>query len=191
MTISFVVILVTACGMALLARRLKLPYTVVLVVAGLIVSYINGAGEAGRLGIDIKLSPELLLQFFLPILLFEAAFHVDLGEFLENKRAILFLAVPGVIIGMLLVTALFVPAAQMIGNDLPWQVALLIAAMLAATDPISVVALFKEFTVSKRLGIIIEGESLINDGTSRIQYHPNQRASFKRACPTVTRTTRH
>ena len=83
MTVSFVAILMVACVMALLARRLKLPYTVVLVVAGLIVSYINGAGEAGKLGIDIKLTPELLLQIFLPILLFEAAFHVDLKSFLE------------------------------------------------------------------------------------------------------------
>jgi CPA1 family monovalent cation:H+ antiporter len=63
-----------------------------------------------------------------------------------------------------------VPAAQVIGINLKWQVALLIAAMLAATDPISVVALFKEFTVSKRLGIIIEGESLINDGIAVVLF---------------------
>jgi CPA1 family monovalent cation:H+ antiporter len=170
MTVSFVVILIVACAMALLARRLKLPYTVVLVVAGLAVSALNGSGDANLLGIEIRLSPELLLQLFLPILLFEAAFHVDLDEFLENKRAILFLAIPGVIVGMLLVTALFVPAAQAIGVDLNWQGGLLIAAMLAATDPISVVALFKEFTVSKRLGIIIEGESLINDGIAVVLF---------------------
>jgi len=170
MTVSFVVILIIACAVALLAKRLRLPYTVVLVVAGLVVSWLNGLGDATKLGIDIQLSPELLLQLFLPILLFEAAFHVDLTEFLENKRAILFLAIPGVIVGMLLTTVLFVPAAQVIGINLKWQVALLIAAMLAATDPISVVALFKEFTVSKRLGIIIEGESLINDGIAVVLF---------------------
>lgn len=170
MTISFVVILIIACAMALLARRLKLPYTVVLVVAGLIVSWLNGSGDANQLGIDIHLTPDLLLQLFLPILLFEAAFHVDLDEFLENKRAILFLAIPGVIVGMLLTTALFVPAAQALGAGLNWQTGLLIAAMLAATDPISVVALFKEFPVSKRLGIIIEGESLINDGIAVVLF---------------------
>ena len=118
MTVSFVAILMVACVMALLARRLKLPYTVVLVVAGLIVSYINGAGEAGKLGIDIKLTPELLLQIFLPILLFEAAFHVDLKSFLENKRAILFLAIPGVIFGMLLTTGLFMATTKAIGLSL-------------------------------------------------------------------------
>ena len=170
MTVSFVVILIIACAVALLAKRLRLPYTVVLVAAGLIVSWLNGLGDATKLGIDIKLSPELLLQLFLPILLFEAAFHVDLTEFLENKRAILFLAIPGVIVGMLLTTVLFVPAAQVIGINLKWQVALLIAAMLAATDPISVVALFKEFSVSKQLGIIIEGESLINDGIAVVLF---------------------
>ena len=60
MSVSFVAILMVACVMALLARRLKLPYTVVLVVAGLIVSYINGAGEAGKLGIDIKTVKETI-----------------------------------------------------------------------------------------------------------------------------------
>ena len=164
MTVSFVAILMVACVMALLAKRMKLPYTVVLVVAGLIVSYINGAGEAGKLGIDIKLTPELLLQLFLPILLFEAAFHVDLNSFWENKRSILFLAIPGVIVGMLLTTGLFMAVTQAFGIPISWQIILLVAAMLAATDPISVVAIFKEFSVSKRLGIIIEGESLINDG---------------------------
>ena len=170
MTVSFVAILMVACVMALLARRLKLPYTVVLVVAGLIVSYINGAGEAGKLGIDIKLTPELLLQIFLPILLFEAAFHVDLKSFLENKRAILFLAIPGVIFGMLLTTGLFMATTKAIGIPVSWQVVLLVAAMLAATDPISVVAIFKEFSVSKRLGIVIEGESLINDGIAVVLF---------------------
>ena len=170
MTVSFVVILIIACVMAVLAKRLKLPYTVMLVTAGLVVSWLNGSGDANKLGIAIHLTPELLLQLFLPILLFEAAFHVDLDEFLENKRAILFLAIPGVIVGMLLTTVIFLPAAQLFGSHLEWQVVLLIASMLAATDPISVVALFKEFTVSKRLGIIIEGESLINDGIAVVLF---------------------
>ena len=167
MAISFVAILVVACGMALLAKRLRLPYTVVLVVAGLIVSALSAGGQ---LGMNLKLTPELLLQLFLPILLFEAAFHVDLKSFLNNKRAILFLAIPGVIIGMVLTTALFMGVGELFQLGLSWQLVLLAAAMLAATDPISVVALFKEFTVSKRLGIIIEGESLINDGIAVVVF---------------------
>jgi CPA1 family monovalent cation:H+ antiporter len=71
---------------------------------------------------------------------------------------------------MLLTTAVFVPLAQQIRPEMVWQVGLLIAAMLAATDPISVVALFKDFSVSKRLGIIIEGESLINDGIAVVLF---------------------
>ena len=65
MTISFVAILIIACAMALLARRLKLPYTVVLVIAGLVASALNGPGDANRLGIDLQLTPDLLLQLFL------------------------------------------------------------------------------------------------------------------------------
>ena len=171
MSVSFVAILVIACGMALLAKRLKMPYTVLLVVAGLAVSLLLDGAPGLREHLEkIKLQPELLLQVFLPILLFEAAFHVDLKSFLNNRRAILFLAIPGVIIGMVLTTAVFVPVAQLIRGDMMWQVGLVTAAMLAATDPISVVALFKEFTVSKRLGIIVEGESLINDGIAVVLF---------------------
>jgi CPA1 family monovalent cation:H+ antiporter len=171
MSVSFVAILVIACGMALLAKRLKVPYTVLLVVAGLAVSLLLDGAPGLREHLEkIKLKPELLLQVFLPILLFEAAFHVDLKSFLNNRRAILFLAIPGVIIGMVLTTAVFVPVAKLIRGDMMWQVGLVTAAMLAATDPISVVALFKEFTVSKRLGIIVEGESLINDGIAVVLF---------------------
>lgn len=171
MSVSFVAILVIACGMALLAKRLKVPYTVLLVVAGLAVSLLLDGAPWLREHLEkIKLKPELLLQVFLPILLFEAAFHVDLKSFLNNRRAILFLAIPGVIIGMLLTTAVFVPVAKLIQDDVVWQVGLVTAAMLAATDPISVVALFKEFTVAKRLGIIVEGESLINDGIAVVLF---------------------
>ena len=171
MSVSFVAILVIACGMALLAKRLKVPYTVLLVVAGLAVSLLLDGAPWLREHLEkIKLKPELLLQVFLPILLFEAAFHVDLKSFLNNRRAILFLAIPGVIIGMVLTTAVFVPVAKLIRGDMMWQVGLVTAAMLAATDPISVVALFKEFTVAKRLGIIVEGESLINDGIAVVLF---------------------
>jgi len=170
MAISFVAILMVACAMALLAKRFKLPYTVVLVAAGLIVSALASAGEAGSFGLDIHLSPELLLQLFLPILLFEAAFHVDLKQFLQNWRPILCLAIPGVIVGMLLTTGFLLLVDQVVSMGLNWQMVLLIAAMLAATDPISVVALFKEFSVSKRLGIVVEGESLINDGVAVVLF---------------------
>ena len=78
--------------------------------------------------------------------------------------------IPGVIVGMLLTTGFFLLVDQVLGMGLSWQMILLIAAMIAATDPISVVALFKEFSVSKRLGIIVEGESLINDGVAVVLF---------------------
>ena len=166
MLVPHLVILVTACGMALLAKRAKVPYTVVLVIAGLIVSAFGPSAVFE----GIKLDPPLLLQVFLPILLFEAAFHVNLKQFLKNWRPIMYLAIPGVMVGMLLSTGLFLLVSELVGLGLGWPMILLIAAMLAATDPISVVALFKEFSVSKRLGIIIEGESLINDGIAVVLF---------------------
>ena len=123
MSVSFVAILVIACSMALLAKRLKVPYTVLLVVAGLAVSLLLDGAPGLREHLEkIKLQPDLLLQLFLPILLFEAAFHVDLMSFLNNRRAILLLAIPGVIIGMVLTTAVFVPVAKLIRGNMDWQI---------------------------------------------------------------------
>ena len=110
MLVPHLVILVTACGMALLAKRAKVPYTVVLVIAGLIVSTFGPSAVFE----GIKLDPPLLLQVFLPILLFEAAFHVNLKQFLKNWRPIMYLAIPGVMVGMLLSTGLFLLASELV-----------------------------------------------------------------------------
>jgi len=171
MTASFVTILMLACGTALIARRLRQPYTVVLVIAGLIISFLQQHYPGFKAELDlIHLTPPLLLRLLLPILLFEAAFHLSIDSFMDNKRPILFLAVPGVLVGLLLTAVLFQAGAAFFGLAVTWEQSLLIASILAATDPISVVALLKEFSVSRRLAIIIEGESLLNDGIAVVVF---------------------
>ena len=113
-----------------------------------------------------NLTRELLFTFFLPGLLFEAAFHLDLGAFRQVWRSAVFLSVPGVVIAMGIaagiligITGLLLPQAA-----IDFKTALVFAAVVAATDPVAVTALFREVRVPARLTVLIEGESLFNDG---------------------------
>ncbi|MFZ2095618.1 MAG: Na+/H+ antiporter [Anaerolineales bacterium] len=142
---------------AVAVRRLRIPYTVALVIAGLLITF--------QTTIKIELTPELILSLFVPPLIFEAAFHLNLQELRKNLPAILLLAVPGVILTMFIIGGIL---AFSIKLSLP--IALLFGALIAATDPVSVVALFRTLGVPKRLLVLIEGESLFNDGTAIVLF---------------------
>ena len=160
--VTFLAFLSMAVLVSLAAKRLRIPYTIAMVLAGLVVSGL-------RLEIDgleaVGLEPELILLVFLPGLLFEASYHIDLRSLRANLRTIIILAIPGVLISTVLIGA----ALHWI-LPLPWTEALLFGVLISATDPIAVVALFKELGVDKRLGIVIEGESLFNDGIAIVLY---------------------
>ncbi len=161
--IIFLTLFSVATAVALLARWLRVPYTVALVAAGL------GLG-AVRFFQPPHLTRELMYSVFLPGLLFEAAFHLKFRTFWENKVAILSLAVPGVVISIALTATLLAPAVGLLGISagfLPVH-AMLFAAVVAATDPIAVVALFRHLRAPRRLAVLVEGESLLNDGTSLV-----------------------
>jgi CPA1 family monovalent cation:H+ antiporter len=138
---------------AIVVRRLRIPYTVALVLAGLVIT--------AQRPLAIKLTPELILALLLPPLLFEAAFHLDLDELRHSLVPIVTLAVPGV-----LITTLIIGGITALGTGMPLAVAMVFGALLAATDPVSVVAFFRQLGAPRRLGIIVEGESLFNDGTA-------------------------
>ncbi len=147
-------------GVALIARRIKAPYTVALVFAGIFI----GSSHAFE---PPHLTKELLYSLFLPGLVFEAAFHLDAASFFRNKWAIVSLALPGVAASMLITATVLAPGAAALGfAALTFGPALLFAGLIAATDPIAVVALFKSLGAPKRLGVLVEGESLLNDGTA-------------------------
>jgi monovalent cation:H+ antiporter, CPA1 family len=161
-----VLLLTVAMGVALLARRLRVPYTVALVAVGLV---LGGA----HLMPAPHLTKELLYSAFLPGLLFEAAFHLDAGDFWRNRRAILTLAVPGVVLGIALTTPLLASVPARLGwtFGLAWPAALVFSALIAATDPIAVVALFRVVGAPRRLAVVVDGESLVNDGTAVVLYN--------------------
>lgn len=162
-------LLIVASVVAMLARRLKLPYTVTLVVAGLALGTLEDDLDFVDLE-AIHLTPELLFTLFLPALLFEAAFHLSWPKFKENLRAILILAVPGVLAAIGIAGLLAYWLEPLAEAELPLLVAFLFVAMCAATDPVSVIALFKELGVPKRLAVLMEGESLLNDGIAVVAF---------------------
>ena len=116
---------------AIVVRRIRIPYTVSLVVAGLGLSF--------RSSFQIELTSELILKLLLPPLVFEAAFHINFERLRDNLAIILLFAIPGVILTMLLVGGLVSAEANM-----SLEVALIFGALIAATDPVTVVAIFRK-----------------------------------------------
>jgi Na+:H+ antiporter len=158
-TTSFILLFMIATTVAIVVRRLHMPYTVALVLAGLLLGFVHVIHPP-------HLTKSLLFTIFLPGLLFEAAFHLDFHQFWRNHLTIIFLAVPGVMAGMALTTLVLASVASLLGiSGFEWWHALVFGALIAATDPIAVVATFREMGVPRRLRIILESESLLNDGT--------------------------
>ena len=142
---------------AVVVRRFRIPYTVGLVLAGLALSF--------RPPIQIELTPELILAILLPPLVFEAAFHLNIDKLRRNTGTILLLAIPGVIL-----TTLITGGIVSFGAGIPLSAALVFGALIAATDPVSVVAIFRRIGAPKRLEVMLEGESLFNDGTAIVLF---------------------
>jgi CPA1 family monovalent cation:H+ antiporter len=161
----FVTLFSVATAVAIFARWLKIPYTVALVATGLVL----GVTHAVRAP---HLTKELLYAIILPGLLFEAAFHLDAHRFWRNRTVIFSLAIPGVIAATVLTAALLTPTANALHfvDGFTFLHGLVFGALIAATDPIAVVALFKSLGAPRRLAVLVEGESLLNDGTAVVLF---------------------
>ena len=143
-------------AVAIGAKRVAIPYNVALVVMGLVLVFADVLPHA-------PLDPEVVLVAFLPVLVFEAALFADADSLKAARRPILALAAPGVLISLLASAAV---ATFAVG--LPFSVALLLGALLAITDTVSVLLAFRSTRVPHRLAAIMEGESLFNDGTALV-----------------------
>ena len=151
-------LLLIASLVAIAIQHIRLPYTVALVLVGLALTF-QGA-------IQFELTEELILALFLPPLLFEAAFHVDFQKLRVSLFSILVLAVPGVLLGTFIVGGIVA-----FGTSLTLPVALVFGALIAATDPVAVVAVFRATGAPKKLAILVEGESLFNDGAAVVVFN--------------------
>ncbi|MBD2040055.1 cation:proton antiporter [Microcoleus sp. FACHB-672] len=158
LVITLIILLLGATGVALLTRRFRLPYVTGLVLAGLAVTDLLPR----RTGLD----PSLVLNLFLPILIFEAGINTDISRLRSTFKPIALLAVPGSAISSGIIAILL-----KFGLGLAWIPAILLGVILANTDTVSMIAIFKEMPVPSRLSTIVEGETLFNDATALVLFN--------------------
>ncbi|RPI34959.1 MAG: Na+/H+ antiporter [Chloroflexota bacterium] len=151
-------LLFIAALVGIAAQRFRVPYTVGLVLMGLVLTL--------RTQEEIILPSNIIMALLVPPLIFEAAFHLNIDEVRRNLAPILALAIPGVIL-----TTLMVGLVVSWGTKMALPLALVFGALVSATDPVSVVALFRRLGVPKRLQVLLEGESLLNDGTAIVVFN--------------------
>lgn len=148
----------------LLSKKMRLPYTVLLVVAGSLLVPLSRL-EFFSFITSFELTPELLFFVFLPILIFESAYNMNIRSITENIYSIGLLAVVGLIVSTVFVGVAGYYVFQLAGFDVPMLALLLFGAIISSTDPVAVLALFKEYGAPRRLTLMFEGESLFNDAT--------------------------
>ncbi len=152
------IILLIGAVVAIIARRFKIPYTVGLVIAGIILAFVP-------LGIEVSFSKELIFKVLLPPLIFEAALYIHWKELKRDLLPVITFASFGVLLSAGITAAIM---HFVVGWG--WTMAALFGVLIAATDPVSVIATFKEAKVEGRLRLLVESESLFNDSTAAVAF---------------------
>lgn len=147
-------------------KHTAIPYTVLLVILGLIINLVAPLFSEFISLAEFTLTHELVLYIFLPALIFEAALSIDARGLIKNIIPILVLAIPGMVVSMILVGL-----GLWMSVEVSLITALLFGALISATDPVAVVALFKELGAPRRLMLLVEGESLFNDATALVLFN--------------------
>jgi CPA1 family monovalent cation:H+ antiporter len=150
--------LILAASVTIVTKWIRLPYSIALVIVGLSIGIFHWLPV-------VVMTPELILLIFLPTLLFEASWNLPIETLKSSYKPVALLATAGVVLSCVIVGCML---NGLMGLD--FRVALLFGAMISATDPISVLALFKRLNVDRRLHTILEGESLLNDGTAVVLF---------------------
>ncbi len=163
------ILLIAASVIAVVANRFRIPYTIALVLGGFGIDFFHVPiqkilGQGGSTETHL-LTPSVVFILFLPPLLFEAGINLHIQQLRANVLPITLLAVGGVLIAT---SSVGIAVHWLIG--LPLLSAMTFGALISATDPVSVLALFKDLGITKRLAILIEGESLFNDGTAVVLF---------------------
>ncbi len=159
------ILFVIASLVAMFTRKLNLPYTIALMAVGLVLGSLHLLNPP-------HLTQELLYAVFLPPLIFEAAIHLKFSDMQKDLLPITTLVIPGVVLSTLATAAVMIPVSQHFTeiDTIPWPLGILFGAAVAATDPVAVVAIFQRLGVPRRLRILVESESLLNDGTSIVVF---------------------
>jgi monovalent cation/hydrogen antiporter len=152
-------LLVAATALAIVARRIGMPYPILLVLGGLVLGFVPGLPR-------VQLPPDLVFLLFLPPILFGAGFFTSIRDFKANLRPITLLAV-GLVIATTVAVAIVV---HTLVPDLGWAPAFTLGAIVAPPDAIAATAVFQRLGVPRRIVTILEGESLVNDATALVIY---------------------
>ncbi|MGZ8845260.1 MAG: cation:proton antiporter [Pyrinomonadaceae bacterium] len=152
------VLLLVAAVVAMLARRLRVPYSIGLVIAGIGLALLPFSPK-------VELTKQLIFTAFLPPLIFEAAIHLRWRELRRELPVILILATLGVLLSVAVTSVGMHYLARW-----TWMAALIFGVLIAATDPVSVIATFKDTKVTGRVRLLVEAESLFNDCTAAVAY---------------------
>ena len=164
--IDILILLLVACFAAIALNRLQFPYTIGLVIVGLILGWLSLHVEAFAILQTLSLSHDLILFVFVPPLIFDSALNLDGRLLFRNLAPILLLAAPG-----LLISTVIVAGILSFTTPLTLSQALLFGSLISATDPVAVIALFKELGAPKQLAVLVEGESLFNDATAIVVFN--------------------
>ncbi len=147
-----------------IAQRIKIPHTVFLVGVGVLLAIISTTTPFHFLG-EFTLTPELLFFIFLPTLIFESAYNINIKHLTQDSLVIGILSIVSLLISALVIAFGLDFVFGLIQLEVPFIFSLLFGAIISATDPVAVLALFKEYGAPRRLSLIFEGESIFNDGT--------------------------
>jgi Na+/H+ antiporter len=151
-------LLIVVATLAIVAKKVALPYPVLLVIGGLALGFVPGLPA-------VQLSPEIVFLFFLPPLLYPAAVFTSWRDFRASLRPILLLA-----IGLVLLTTVVVAAVAHASTGLPWPAAFVLGAIVSPPDAVAATAITSRLRVPRDIVTVLEGESLVNDATALVAY---------------------
>jgi monovalent cation/hydrogen antiporter len=151
-------LLIAVAALAMLAKKVALPYPVLLVIGGLALGFVPGLPA-------VKLEPDMVFLFLLPPLLYPAAVFTSWRDFRANLSPILLLA-----IGLVLLTTVFVAVVAHALTGLPWATTFILGAIISPTDAVAATAITDRLRVPRRIVTVLDGESLVNDATALVAY---------------------
>lgn len=161
----FCLLFVSVIVFLIYQKNKKVPYTVLLVIAGMVVGLLANFPPLDFIS-KFSLTPEILFFVFLPVLIFESAYNMNIRRLVESITPIALLSFVGLVLSTGAIALLLSFVSGLMGIPIPWQASLLFGSIISSTDPVAVLALFKEYGAPRKLSLIFEGESLFNDGTA-------------------------